>query len=80
MPTHRHKSEVVQSRNRDSSQHAERLLTIPETAQALSTSERHVRRLVAERRLGYTKVGYFVRVPQSAIDEFVAAATVEPVR
>jgi excisionase family DNA binding protein len=37
------------------------LLTIDQLAQRLGTSARHVRRLVAERRVPYIKVGKFVR-------------------
>jgi len=44
----------------------------------LSTSERHVRRLVAEGRIGYQKVGKFVRFALADLDEFLAAGRVEP--
>jgi excisionase family DNA binding protein len=37
------------------------LLTIEQLADRLGTSIRHVRRLVAERRVPYLKVGRFVR-------------------
>ena len=37
------------------------LLTIDQLAEQLNVSVRHVRRLVAERRLPYLKVGKFVR-------------------
>ena len=44
----------------------------------LSTSERHVRRLVAEGRIGYQKVGKFVRFSLADLDEFLATGRVEP--
>jgi excisionase family DNA binding protein len=37
------------------------LMTIEELADRLGSSVRHVRRLVAERRVPYVKVGWFVR-------------------
>jgi excisionase family DNA binding protein len=43
------------------------LLTIDELAERLGVSNRHVRRLVAERRVPYLKVGKFVRFDPSEI-------------
>lgn len=57
----------------------ERLFTIEEAADALGTSTRFPRRLVAQRRIRFVKVGKFVRIPESAIDEFVDAGTVDVV-
>lgn len=37
------------------------LLDVGEVAQRLATSERHVRRLVDEKRIPYLKIGHFVR-------------------
>jgi excisionase family DNA binding protein len=56
----------------------ERLLTVAEVAVILSTSERFPRRLIAERRIRYIHVGRHVRIPESALREFVAAGLVEP--
>lgn len=56
----------------------ERLLTIAEAAERLNTSPRFPRRLVAERRIRFVKLGRFVRIPESAIHEFIAAGLVEP--
>jgi excisionase family DNA binding protein len=53
------------------------LLTIDETAQLLKTSTRFVRRLIAERRIPFTKVGKYVRIHRSDVDKFVAAGRVE---
>lgn len=56
----------------------ERLLAPAEAAEVTGTTERLWRRLVAERRVRYVKVGRYVRIPESAVAEFVAAHTVEP--
>ena len=61
---------------------AERLLTCTEAAEALGTfkasGERFPRRLIAERRIRFVRVGRYVRIPESAIREFISAGTVEP--
>ncbi|WP_242883391.1 helix-turn-helix domain-containing protein [Actinomadura litoris] len=56
----------------------ERLLTVAEAAEYLNTSPRFPRRLVAERRIRFVKLGRFVRIPESALREFVSAGLVEP--
>jgi len=58
----------------------ERLLTVGEVAELLGTSERFPRRLIAERRIRFVRVGRHVRIPESAVREFIAAGLVEPVR
>jgi len=58
----------------------ETLLTLEEVAVRLKTKPRFARRLVDERRIRFTYVGRFVRVPESALREFIAAGMVEPVR
>ena len=55
------------------------LLTIEEAAELLNTKPRFTRRLVAERRIRFIRVGRFVRIPESAIREFIAAGVVEPI-
>ena len=57
---------------------SDRLLTVGEAAEMLRTSERFPRRLIAERRIRFTRVGRHVRIPESAIREFIAAGLVEP--
>lgn len=57
----------------------ERLFTIEEAAEALGTSARFPRRLVTQRRIRFVKVGKFVRIPESAMDEFVKEGTVDVV-
>jgi excisionase family DNA binding protein len=57
----------------------ERLLNMDEAAGVLGTSARFPRRLIAERRIRFVRVGRHVRIPESALVEFVAAGVVEPV-
>lgn len=56
----------------------DRLLTVAEAAELLGTSERFPRRLIAERRIRFVRVGRFVRIPLSSLHEFIAAGLVEP--
>jgi len=59
----------------------EQLLTCEEAAPFLGAkSARFARRLIAERRIRFVRVGRNVRIPESAIEEFIAAGTVEPLR
>jgi excisionase family DNA binding protein len=58
---------------------SERLLTVTEAAEILRTSERFPRRLIAERRIRFTRIGRHVRIPESALREFIAAGLVEPI-
>jgi len=58
-----------------------KLLTVKEAAVRLGTTERFPRRLIAERRIRYVKLGgHHVRIPEDALAEFIAASTVEPMR
>jgi excisionase family DNA binding protein len=57
----------------------ERLLTLEEAADILGTNPRFTRRLVAERRIRFTRVGRHIRIPESALREFIDAGTVQPV-
>ena len=56
----------------------DRLLTVEEAAELLSTTPRFPRRLIAERRIRFTRIGRHVRIPESALREFIDAGTVEP--
>ncbi|MGP3937700.1 MULTISPECIES: helix-turn-helix domain-containing protein [Nonomuraea] len=56
----------------------DQLLTVDEAADALNTSVRFVRRLIAERRIEFVKVGRHVRIRESALIAFVVAGTVTP--
>jgi excisionase family DNA binding protein len=57
---------------------APRLLTVGEAAERLGTSPRFIRRLIAERRIAYTRLGRHVRIAVVDIDAFIAAGRVEP--
>lgn len=53
------------------------LLDPPALAARLSITERHVRRLVAERRIPFVKVGRFVRFEPSAIARWLSDNAVD---
>jgi excisionase family DNA binding protein len=55
------------------------LLTVAEAAVLLGTTSRFPRRLIAERRIQFVRVGRHVRIPMSALACFIEAGTVEPV-
>ncbi|KAF0650957.1 MULTISPECIES: excisionase family DNA-binding protein [Streptomyces] len=57
----------------------ERYLSVDQVAEVLGTTVRFPRRLVAERRIRYVKVGRHVRIPESAVRAYIDANTVEPV-
>jgi excisionase family DNA binding protein len=54
------------------------LLSVEEAAERLGTSARFIRRLIAERRIAYTKLGRHVRIAARDLDGFVASGRVEP--
>lgn len=56
-----------------------RYLSVPEAAEYLNTSVRFIRRLIAERRVAFHKLGKHVRFAVSDLDEYVSAGRVEPV-
>jgi len=53
------------------------LVRLNEVAKALCVTERHLRRLIAERRIPFVKVGYFIRFDPDEIARWVAAQRVE---
>ena len=53
------------------------LLTIDQAAERLGTSERFVRRLIAERRIAFIKLGRHVRIAEHDLINFVAIGRVE---
>ena len=55
----------------------DKLLTVEEAAGRLGTSLRFVRRLIAERRIAYVKVGRHVRLAETDLVGLVAAGRVE---
>jgi excisionase family DNA binding protein len=53
------------------------LLTMTEAAERLGTTHRFVRRLVAERRIAYLKLGRHVRISSEDLDRFLTDSRVE---
>ncbi|MCH0562956.1 excisionase family DNA-binding protein [Streptomyces sp. MUM 2J] len=58
----------------------DRYLSVDQVAELLGTSPRFPRRLIEERRIRYVKVGRHVRIPESAVQEYIDARTVQPIR
>ncbi|MDL2075527.1 excisionase family DNA-binding protein [Streptomyces sp. NPDC026672] len=58
----------------------DRYLSVDQVAELLGTTARFPRRLIEERRIRYVKVGRYVRIPESALREYIASRTVEPLR
>jgi excisionase family DNA binding protein len=62
----------------------DRLLDVQEAAVMLGTFNtsgvRFPRRLIAERRIRFVRIGRLVRIPESAIRELIEQNTVEPIR
>jgi excisionase family DNA binding protein len=57
---------------------ADRLLTVAQVAELLGTSERFPRRLIAERRIEFVRIGRHVRIRESALVAFIDAGCVGP--
>jgi excisionase family DNA binding protein len=61
----------------------DRLLDYQEAAELLGTwaksGPRFPRRLVEERRIRFVRVGRYIRIPESAIREYIDRRTVEPI-
>jgi excisionase family DNA binding protein len=55
----------------------DRLLTVEEAAERLGTSVRFVRRLIAERRIAYVKLGRYVRLDPADVEALIAASRVQ---
>jgi excisionase family DNA binding protein len=58
----------------------DRLLAVAEAADYCGVGERMIRRLVAERRIAFVKLGKHVRLSTVDLDAFIAAGRVEPGR
>ncbi|MGH9121682.1 MAG: helix-turn-helix domain-containing protein [Acidimicrobiales bacterium] len=54
------------------------LMDIETLATRLDDSVRHIRRLVAERRIPYLKVGHFIRFNPAEINGWLIAQAVRP--
>lgn len=54
-------------------------LNVEQAAEYLNTSVRFVRRIIAERRVAFHKVGTHVRLAVDDLEAFVQAGRVEPI-
>jgi excisionase family DNA binding protein len=54
------------------------LLTVQEAAERIGTSTRFIRRLRAERRLTFIKLGKHLRIDSDDLDAYVEAGRQEP--
>jgi excisionase family DNA binding protein len=54
------------------------LLTVDQAAERLATKPRFIRRLIAEKRIPYVKLGAHVRIADQDVDAFIAAGRVDP--
>ena len=54
------------------------LIDVKEAARRLGTEPRFVRRLIAERRIEFHKLGRYVRISEAALADFIKAGRVEP--
>jgi excisionase family DNA binding protein len=53
------------------------LLTVDQAAERLGTKPRFIRRLIAERRIPFVKLGAHVRIDTTDLDAFVQAGRVD---
>lgn len=58
----------------------EALMTIDEAAEFLRLSPRHVRRLAAERRIGFRRLGRCVRFSREDLNEYIEESRVVPIK
>jgi len=54
------------------------LLDVTDAAEHLGTPVRFIRRLIAERRIRFYKVGRYVRIDRHDLDTFITAGCIEP--
>lgn len=54
------------------------LLTVDDAAERLGTPTRFVRRLIAERRIRFHKIGKYVRIDRADLEAFITAGRVDP--
>lgn len=59
--------------------YAGELLTVEQAADRIRMSARYVRRLIAERRIGFYRLGRSVRIDSAELTAFVAAGRIEPI-
>ncbi|MEU4127806.1 excisionase family DNA-binding protein [Streptomyces sp. NPDC087659] len=56
------------------------LLTVEQAAERLGTTVRFPRRLIAERRIAFVKIGRHVRIAESVLNAYIDGNTVQPLR
>jgi excisionase family DNA binding protein len=56
----------------------DKLLTVEEAAAILGTTDRFPRRLIAERRIPFVKLGTHVRIRESVLATYIEESTVQP--
>lgn len=54
------------------------LLSVEQVAERMNCKPRFIRRLIAERRIEYHKVGRYVRISEAALAAFIKAGRVPP--
>ncbi len=59
--------------------HEGELLTVEQAADRIRMSARYVRRLIAERRIGFYRLGRSVRIDPADLTAFVIAGRIEPI-
>jgi excisionase family DNA binding protein len=59
-------------------QRSTRLIDISDAAETLGVSVRYVRRLVAERRIPYVKLGHYIRFDRDELELWIDEARVRP--
>lgn len=57
----------------------QRLLGVEEVAERLGVTPRYVRRLVAERRIRFVKVGHLLRFEGDDLDDWIERNCTEPI-
>jgi excisionase family DNA binding protein len=57
----------------------DRLLTVEEAAERMRTKPRFIRRLIAERRIAFVKLGRHVRIAEADIAAFIKAGRVDAI-
>ena len=58
---------------------ADQLLTVEEAAERMRTKPRFIRRLVAERRIAFVKLGRHVRIAEADVVAFIKAGRVDAI-
>ena len=56
------------------------LYTVDQVAEQMATTPRFVRRLIAERRIGFVRLGRQVRIAEEDVLIYLAGGRVEPLR